>query len=144
MRKVLISMILVLLLSSCSHLYTAVPYVISGEMKLNDKGEGDLSSFDFTFKNCGNKEIFSFTVSFFLFDEDDTPVLNGNPKVTCIIREDIPSGDILESSFSLDSFLNYIPETPYKIEYLYVKKIIYSDGTEWEDVLGLKAMKEGL
>lgn len=143
MKKLIFVFFMLLNLSSCSQLYTAVPYLISGEMKLNESDEKGITAFDFKIKNCGEKDIFSFTVTFLLFDEEGNPVLNGNPKISCIVREDVPSGEILKSSFSLDDFLNYIPEEAYKVEYLYVKKIIYSDGTEWTDPLGLKAMRDG-
>lgn len=142
MKKMMFSFAFLFSILSCSQLYTAVPYLISGEMRINEEGKKEMSSFAFKFKNCSEKDVFSFTVSFFLFDEDGNPVMNGSPKISCIIREDILSGDTLDSSYSLDDFLNFIPENPYKVEYLYVSKIIYSDGTEWSDTLGLKAVKE--
>jgi len=144
MKKLFVCFCMIFMFSSCSQLFTSVPYIISGEMKLNEEKENEFCVFDFQFKNCGDKDIYAFTVSFFLFDEEGNPVINGNPKITGIIREDVPAGEILESSYSLDNFLNFIPETPYKVEYLYVKKIVYTDGTEWTDPVGLKAMKETL
>ncbi len=125
---------------SCSSLYTQIPYSVSGEMVLNQTGKKESSNLNFIFKNISEKKVFSFTLCFFLFDENGDSVLNGKPNITCIIRKDVEAGDVLEYSVGLDSYLFSIPEEPYSVEYLFVKKIVYEDGSEWCDPYGLLAL----
>lgn len=143
MKKSVWLLFLMLLFSSCTMVFpldTEVPYSVKGEMVLTENESDDFSEFKFEFKNKSEKEVYAFTVVFFLFDQEGNPVTTGKPNISAIVREPVPSGEILESSFSLDRFLNGIPEVPYRIEYLFVKKIIYSDGTEWNDPYGFKSL----
>lgn len=143
MKKFICLLLLMVVFSSCTMVFPLdreVPYSVKGEMVLNEKGDEDFSEFKFEFKNKSEKEVYAFTIVFFLFDQEGSPVTSGKPNISAIVRESIGAGEILESSFSLDRFLNGIPEVPYRTEYLFVKKIIYTDGSEWNDPYGFKSL----
>ncbi|MCF0242881.1 MAG: hypothetical protein HUK25_09590 [Treponema sp.] len=137
-RKLLIISVLVFIFSSCSFSYDAAPYLIKGEMAIDYDTYGEESTFKFSFLNRSKKNVESFTVVFFLFDEDGNPPLMGKPNIVNKVISFIEAGEEFSSSFSLDSFFNVIPETPLLVDYLYVSAIEYEDGTVWKDPFGLK------
>ncbi|MCQ2573120.1 MAG: hypothetical protein MJ182_04415 [Treponema sp.] len=146
MKKIFLFLVVLLstILVSCTSMIAPglkdSPYSIKGEMKINEGESENLSEFVFEFKNCSAKEIHSFVVSFFLFDEEGNPLSGGVSNVSCIIRKNIAAGEILCNSFGLDNFLSEVPEKPYKVEYLFVKRIVFEDGTEWNDPFGFKSL----
>lgn len=127
--------------SSCS-LFAgeSCPYLVNGEVRITtDADEFELAGFDLYFLNKSEKRIESFTIVFYLFDEDGEPVSNGRCNFVLSIKKTVDAGDSMETCISLDSYLQEIPEYSYEVDYLYVSKINYEDGSVWDDPLGLYA-----
>lgn len=124
---------------SCSFSYDNPPYLIKGEMVLDKENYDSFSTFAFEFLNKSDKSIKSFTLVFYLFDEDGNPPVSGRPNIVNTIKHSVGPGDRLESSFSLDRYINLVPENPWLVDYLYVSLIEYDDGTVWKDPFGLKS-----
>lgn len=130
---------LIFLFSSCQLLAKdSVPYLIDGKMVIEESTEYQIAGFDFYLLNKSEKQISSFTVVFYLFDEDGNPPDYVKNSIVLTVKADVDSHDYLESCISLDKFFSSIPESPYTIDYLYISKIKYSDDSEWNDPFGLQ------
>ena len=109
-RKIICS-VFVFVLMSCSLNADSVPYLVSGEMVLDTDLYGE-ASFVFLLYNKSEKPISSFTLVFFLFDEDGNPPLSARSNIVSRIKADIEPDEQFESSFSLLKYLSSYPEYP--------------------------------
>ena len=118
------------------------PYVISGDFVM-EEGSSDYSvcGVDFFLVNKSSKDIKSFTIVFFLFDQDGEPAYECRSKISVEIEKYVDAGESISFCMSLDRFLNSIPSEPLIVDYLYLSKIEYEDGSTWEDPYGLVAFK---
>lgn len=115
-----------------------VPYVINGQFtKENNISEYDLAGVDIFFFNKDKKTVKSFTVVFFLFDEDGEPINTTKNNLVYNVEQYVEFNDSVEFCLSLDEFLYFVPEESCFIDYLYVSNIVYEDGTVWSDPFGL-------
>lgn len=133
--------ILVCIFFSSCNLFAVeeIPYLIKGEMVVDSSSKYEAAGFDFNFINKSEKNIKSFTVVFYIFDEDGNPPALGRNNIVITINSEVLSQESYESCVSLDSFLYEIPEEPYEVDYLYVSKIVYEDDSVWSDPFGLCA-----
>ncbi|MCQ2588180.1 MAG: hypothetical protein MJ174_08695 [Treponema sp.] len=132
---------LLFLITSCSSFASAgAPYQIKGEMVLEDSIDYENAGFEFSLFNRSDKEIKSFTVVFFLFDNDGNPPIAGKNNIVLEINETIEALENCELCVSLDKYLTFIPEEPYSVDFLYVSKIVYSDNSVWSDPFGLELL----
>ncbi len=132
-------LIICILFSACSaYAKESVPYIVSGEVVLSSEAsEFNAAGFEFYFLNKSEKTVKKFTLVFFLFDEDGEPISNGRSNIVISVEHEIEGNDYLTACLSLDKYLNEIPEVPYEVDYLYVSKIEYVDGSDWDDPLGM-------
>lgn len=141
MRSLKLSAILLLLF--CARLYSVspknpVPYAISGEIEMDeDASEYEIAGFKMEFRNLSDKNVVELTVNFYMFDEEGEPVSVGRSNVSLIVRAEIPAYETEERRISLDSYFYTVPDGLYTIDYLYVSKILYDDGSVWSDPYGL-------
>ncbi len=113
------------------------PYVVSGEMVIEDSRDYENGGFDFSFFNKSDKAVVSFTLVFYLFDEEGNPPLSGKNNITLKIAERVEPLEKLEMCVSIDRYLTYVPSEPFTADFIYVSKIIYEDGTQWSDPYGI-------
>lgn len=106
-------------------------------MVVDSSSKYETVGFDFNFINKSEKNIKSFTVVFYIFDEDGNPPALGRNNIVITINSEVLSKESYESCVSLDSFFYEIPEEPYEVDYLYVSKIVYEDDSVWTDPFGL-------
>ena len=78
-------------------------------------------------------------IVFFLFDKDGEPASECRSKLSFEAEKAIASGEQASFCISLDSYMNTIPSEALVVDYLYLAKITYDDGSVWEDPLGLMA-----
>ena len=137
----------VILIFMCS-LFTAcagfarekVPYSINGEILVGeDNQDFNIAGLDLNFLNKSEKCVENFTLVFFLFDQDGEPVANGYSNIVLKITEKVPANDYYTATVSLDDYLVEVTDETYQLDYLYVSRIEYEDGSFWEDPLGLHA-----
>ena len=128
----------VFVLGSCSFAMEPVPYSVKGEMLLDSEDYPDTPSFNYEFRNRSDKEIKAFTLVFYLFDEEGNPPDGGRSNVIVTVEADIQPAERKSGSFDLEKVFPVIPEETYSVDFLYVSKIAYADGTEWTDPFGLK------
>ena len=122
--------------------YDVIPYVADCEFVM-EEGASDYSicGVNFFVLNKSEKNICSMNIVFFLFDKDGEPASECRSKLSFETEKTIAGGT--ESSFCipLDQYMNAIPSEALFVDYLYLAKINYDDGTVWEDPLGLAAFK---
>lgn len=135
--KILVSFAFIFFCNFYSFCSEKIPYFISGEMVIDSSSKYEVAGFDFNFINKSEKNIKSFTVVFYVFDEDGNPPALGRNNIVITINSEVLSQESYENCVSLDSFLYEIPEEPYEVDYLYVSKIVYEDDYVWSDPFGL-------
>lgn len=116
----------------------ANPRVVLGE----NEGEHSFAGTYFNLFNDSSKTITDVTVSFLLYDgEGENPFIGSNcvvSKINCVIG----ASQQAELVVSLDSYISVVPSEPYKIDFMYLREIKYSDGSSWSDPFGMYAVKE--
>ena len=91
--------------------------------------------------NKSDKNIKSLNLVFYLFDKDGEPATECQSKLEFNIEKDIPAGQSVSFCISLDKYINTIPSENLFVDYVYLSKIEYEDGSTWDDPLGLIAFK---
>jgi hypothetical protein len=132
---------LVLALASCALTAdSAPPYVISKPFSRSGEKSGHFvfAGIEFTFLNTGSKTISNITVSCMVFDAETSknPFIGSNI-ITASFNGDIPAGGKTDLNISLDQYIYAAPEKPYLIDFFYVSRIGYTDGSVWEDRNGI-------
>jgi len=132
--------LLIISLCSCSLFAKDIcPYIANGKVRIfSETNEFEAAGLDLYFFNKSKKNVKNFTIVFFLFD-DGEPISNGRSNFVFSVSKNIDAGQSLETCISLDSYFSEIPEYPYEVDYLYISKVEYEDGTIWTDPLGLHA-----
>lgn len=138
-NSLLICIAFLLLFSGCQLMAREkTPYLVSAEMVMEDSADYEVAGLNLYLMNKSEKEIQSFTVVFFLFDEDGNPPEYMKNTLVLSINTQIDAGESFETCLSLDGYLYSIPQEAYQVDYLYLSKITYADGTVWSDPYGLK------
>lgn len=129
------------LIGGCSALSAEkVPYTISGKFLMEEaSSDYEICGAELEFFNWSEKAVNSFTVVFYLFDADGEPAQECWNQLTFEIEKNIQAGGKYKICLSLDSYMSSIPQGVLSIDYLYVSKICYSDGSVWDDPLGMAA-----
>ena len=131
--------------TSCSSMEIIdCPYIVAdsriviGELEENY----DFAGAHFTLYNDSSKDISSFTVSFLVYDSDgQNPFIGSN----CIVKKfdvAVPAKTKADFSVSLDSHLSCVPKEKFILDFFYVKKISYADGSSWSDPFGMHSTSE--
>lgn len=135
-----------LILSGCA-LYgkNNAPYIIKGEMILEAENVEEEQNFEIGglqvyFFNKENKPVTEFTIVFSLFDQDGEPLSMGRSTIVASVKKIIEPFTSFNCCLSLDQNLCEVPEEPYVVDYLYVSRIVYEDGSQWNDAFGVNIM----
>ena len=112
---------------------TKAPYLLSGEMKKNVKGLEN--AFEYEMKNLSDKTICEYQLILSLFDYDGEPALQGD-YVTLDVKEKIQAGNYSKNEIDLSPYLFENPEDVYLIDYFYASRVVFDDGTVFEDPFG--------
>lgn len=119
-----------------------IPYVMTGDFVMEESSaDYSICGVDFFLLNKSEKEIKNLTIVFFLFDKDGEPAFECRSKISAQIEKDISAGEDCSFCMSLDNFMNSIPSEYLIVDYLYLSKIEYQDGSVWEDPYGLVAFR---
>jgi len=138
--KLLIFCLIVSVFSSCTMFgKTNVPYLIDGNMRIDESTEYTFGGLELKLLNKSEKSITSFTLVFFMFDSDGNIPAYGRSSLVLTINAEIAGGESFEHLLSLDKYLVEVPEEPYQIDYMYLSKIVYENGEIWTDPFGTLA-----
>lgn len=142
MKKVCLLLILILhFFTSCSlFAIEKIPYGIEGNIITDESEIYDYMGLELKVQNKSELKIKGITIVFFLFDEDGEPTSNIRNNIVLNISCDIPANETLEDCISLDNYVYVFEDMVYSIDYLYISKIYYSDGSIWQDPFGTKLL----
>ncbi len=135
--------IVLFLISGCkTYSLDSVPYVMTGEFVMEENAaEYSICGVDVFLINKSEKAMKKINLVFFLFDQDGEPAYECRSKISLEIERKISAGEKSTFCISLDNFMNSVPSELLMVDYLYLAKIEYEDGTCWEDPYGLIAFK---
>jgi hypothetical protein len=117
----------------------APPFVIGKPVSVAGEREGyyKYAGVEFTCHNKNTKTMSVISVSFMVYDAETskTPFIGSN-----IIKADFEgelAGDE-EKLFiiSLDTYIYTAPDKPYLIDFFYISRVEFVDGSVWEDPYG--------
>lgn len=115
-----------------------VPYAIEGEIEMDESSElYDFAGLNMTFYNRSEKTVEEMTIVFYMFDSNGEPISIGKGNITLHVKATVESKEFENMRVSLDPFFYVIPDDVYTIDYLYVSKINYTDGSVWSDPFGI-------
>ncbi len=134
--------LVVLLLCACEVFMAppAPPFVITKPVCVIGASEPNYQcgGIEFTLYNTSNKTISGIAMSCMVYDAETekSPFIGSN-----IIKATF-SGLILPDEsrrliLSLDDHMHTIPEDPYLLDFFYISKVMYTDGSVWEDPNGI-------
>jgi len=91
----------------------------------------------FNFLNTAQENVDSITVSFMLFDAgtQESPFIGSN-KFEITKFDLVLPNENKKVIISLDRFIYIAPAEPYLIDFFYVSKIHYTNGSTWQDKYG--------
>ncbi len=139
----LLLVILFLFSGSCkSYAQSYAPYLLDGEFVMED-GAADYSicGIKLFLVNKSDKNISKVNLVFFLFDKDGEPAIECRNKLEFKVERVIAATESCDFCIGLDKYMNSIPSESLYVDYLYLSKIEYEDGSSWEDPFGLMAFK---
>ena len=137
----LLCLLSVLAFVSCSQQNASPPYVIT-QSSVRVGSNGSLyhaAGAHFIVSNVSDKTIRSLTLCFLVFDSDGDVCLPLGNMVESTYLQKIKPFQSREIVISLDSVLGGHINAPYQVENAFVKQIVFSDGSVWEDPFGLYA-----
>lgn len=117
-----------------------IPYGVEGAIVMDESDKYEYMGLELKFSNKSNLRVIGFTVVFFVFDENGEPSSSVKNNIVINVSCNIPSFAVLENCISLDNYVYVFEDVRYTSDYLYVSKIIYSDGTIWQDPFGTKSL----
>jgi len=131
------------LISACkTYSLDSIPYVMTGEFVMEENAaDYSICGVDIFLLNKSEKAIKNINLVFFLFDQDGEPAYECRNKISLEIERKISAGEKASFCVSLDNYMNSIPSNLLLVDYLYLAKIEYEDGSCWEDPYGLTAFK---
>ena len=136
--------ILVFFMAGCEgyskDFFDSIPYLVDGEFVM-EEGASDYSvcGVNLFVLNKSEKNIRAINIVFFLFDKDGEPASECRSKLSFELEKTITAGEEISFCISLDQYMNTIPSDELFVDYLYLAKITYEDGSVWDDPLGLAA-----
>ncbi len=136
--KVLFFLLVTASITSCLHMEN-IPYAITEpECKIGKvDGFHEFAGIHFVFYNNTEKHVTGFRFSCVVFDSDgESSPLIGSNVISARSLETISAHEGENIIFSLDPYISEIPTEAYVIDFFYVTKIEYSDGSVWDDPYG--------
>jgi hypothetical protein len=130
--------VLDVLVMSCAR-PSSPPYVVTRPVFVTGERSGyyHYAGIEFFLLNSSGTAISETTVSFALFDAQtgENP-LAGSNKFSLTILEVIDPDEKKEIIIPLDDYIYIAPARPYTIDFFYISKIVYADGSLWTDTWG--------
>jgi len=117
--------------------FEIIPYEIQGEIEY----EISNISFDYEFCNRTGKQISSYTIVFYLFDEDGNPPESMRNNIVARENVAVDAYTSVNESIGLEKYFEVLPDEEYTVDFLYVSKIEFADNTVWSDPFGRKYFK---
>ncbi len=114
-----------------------VPYIIDAKLNMEDSSDFDIAGLDLSFLNRSERTVNEFSIVFYIFDEDGEPASLCRSNVVLSVKCELLPGEKIEKCLNLDSFFSVVPDEEYSLDYVYISRIKYADGSVWKDPFGL-------
>ena len=116
------------------------PYTINADFVMDEESSVyKICGVELSFSNLAAETVKEFEVVFFLFDSDGEPAYECPNRLAFSIEREIGSDEDFSVCLSLDSYMTFVPQSLLEIDYLYVSRITYTDGSIWVDPYGFSA-----
>ena len=116
------------------------PYTINADFVMDEESSVyKICGVELSFSNLAAETVKEFEVVFFLFDSDGEPAYECPNRLAFSIEREIGSNEDFSVCLSLDSYMTFVPQSLLEIDYLYVSRITYTDGSIWVDPYGFSA-----
>ena len=116
------------------------PYTINADFVMDEESSVyKICGVELSFSNLATETVKEFEVVFFLFDSDGEPAYECPNRLAFSIEREIGSNEDFSVCLSLDSYMTFVPQSLLEIDYLYVSRITYTDGSIWVDPYGFSA-----
>ena len=116
------------------------PYTINADFVMDEESSVyKICGVELSFSNLATETVKEFEVVFFLFDSDGEPAYECPNRLAFSIEREIGSDEDFSVCLSLDSYMTFVPQSLLEIDYLYVSRITYADGSIWVDPYGFSA-----
>lgn len=116
------------------------PYTINADFVMDEESSVyKICGVELSFSNLATETVKEFEVVFFLFDSDGEPAYECPNRLAFSIEREIGSNEDFSVCLSLDSYMTFVPQSLLEIDYLYVSRITYADGSIWVDPYGFSA-----
>lgn len=117
----------------------APPFVVSKpQCVIGDGGNRyRICGIEFEYFNTGDLPVESLEISCMVYDREtgENPFIGSN-LVGAAFSETISPRSGVSLAVPLDPYLYVVPSAPFVIDFFHVVKIVYSDGSTWEDPQG--------
>lgn len=127
-------------LISCESEQTSSPPYVIGSLHCNlgeRKNYYLIAGIEFDFWNISQKDVTEIETSGIVFDRDtETNPFVGTNIISSVFSGQIPANTKHTLILPLDQYIYQVPLKPYIIDYFYIKKISYADGSIWTDYSG--------
>ena len=117
----------------------SAPYAVSVRSTLEHADGIPSPGIAFTFFNAAALTVKSFTIVFFVCNEDEDSLSTDSHCVIVHCDELVEAGEEYQGFVELDEYGAEPPDEPYRIESFYVSMIVYDDGSRWKDRFGFWA-----
>lgn len=120
------------------------PYSIEN-MKIRREAIKDCCEYGallFTLENNSSKNMTEFDVVIVVTDEDGNNPFSAGNTIISKVQNNIKCGDYINLFLPLDSFLADCEEEKLFIESIFVRRILYEDGSQWRDLYGIYSLGE--
>ena len=116
------------------------PYTINADFVMDEESSVyKICGVELSFSNLAAETVKEFEVVFFLFDSDGEPAYECPNRLAFSIEREIGPAEDFSVCLSLDSHMTFVPQSLLEIDYLYVSRITYTDGSIWVDPYGFSA-----
>ena len=116
------------------------PYTINADFVMDEESSVyKICGVELSFSNLATETVKEFEVVFFLFDSDGEPAYECPNRLAFSIEREIGPDEDFSVCLSLDSYMTFVPQSLLEIDYLYVSRITYTDGSIWVDPYGFSA-----
>ncbi len=116
------------------------PYTINANFVMEEESSVyKICGVELSFSNLATETVKEFEVVFFLFDSDGEPAYECTNRLAFSIEREIGPDEDFSVCLSLDSYMTFVPQSLLEIDYLYVSRITYADGSIWVDPYGFSA-----
>ena len=117
----------------------SAPYELKAQMVIDPSAIYEGAGLEYSFYNKSDKTVKALTFVFFLNSDEEVSFEVFENLIELEVCAFVEPQSFVEDCVSLDSFLYEVPEEPYQLDYLYVSRIVYEDGSEWTDPFGVCA-----